>query len=523
MAQTLRRRPGMDPILEQIDQPPQIEEPSPPPLPPKTLNNDSSLDLGRESISREDLRLPPVPGEYLNWEQWESYALTLNKNHWSHMDCYLYRYFPIIDREPKYIDCLGEWKDFNYYISTHGGGDYGLVVSDRGLPKRSQKICSVKFTVDKQKFDPILNLIELDMKEIKNRAYINKLINQGKLSPDMEIINMQPRGSTDQSELVKDLTDKLVNMATDKASQNGKARETGIENQAASRAIDMVSDVSKKLMDQQINNNDPLKLLDVVTRLVGSNKPNDSSLDLMKFMMERSDKIIQIMMDSIKSTNERIEKLIEKIGEKKEANGTGGANLDSLNTMLEIAERLGGGKTSSTLETILSTVKEVIPHFAGPLMQGIMSRQPYPIQTPGSPSQSLPSLPSPNDSGVIAMPSPNPSNDPSTPVATGVVTVNEIAQAISQFGPRILQAIERGDQGSDLAQSLEMLTGYETYLRVKALLEDRSLVMEAAKRVPQFYMVIKGHGLDKFEGFLDSFCEWSTLRESPEGEEGNLS
>jgi hypothetical protein len=43
--------------------------------------------------------------------------------------------------------------------------------------------------------------------------------------------------------------------------------------------------------------------------------------------------------------------------------------------------------------------------------------------------------------------------------------------------------------------------------------------MEGAALVPQFYMIIKGHGLDKFESFIDSFCEWATIREQPESNE----
>jgi hypothetical protein len=76
--------------------------------------------------------------------------------------------------------------------------------------------------------------------------------------------------------------------------------------------------------------------------------------------------------------------------------------------------------------------------------------------------------------------------------------------------------MERGDTGAELAQSLETLAGYEKYLQIRAIVEDRALVLEGASLVPQFFMVIKGHGLDKFQSFIDSFCEWATLREQPD-------
>jgi hypothetical protein len=96
------------------------------------------------------------------------------------------------------------------------------------------------------------------------------------------------------------------------------------------------------------------------------------------------------------------------------------------------------------------------------------------------------------------------------------VTKEQIAGFFSQFGSNITQAMERGDTGAELAQSLETLAGYEKYLQIRAIVEDRALVLEGASLVPQFFMVIKGHGLDKFQSFIDSFCEWAALREQPD-------
>jgi hypothetical protein len=534
MGQVLRRKSGTPPILETVDEPKkvEIETPSPPttedpPSPPSFEELDTA-----SGISRKELKLPPTPGTYLNWEQWESYATKLTKDHWSHLDCYLYRYFPVIYQEPKYIDCLGEWRDYNYYIETHGGGKYGLIACDRALPKHSQIVASIRFEIDMLKHPPKLNYASLELGEKKNRAYITTLINKGILAPDtLEVIPLQPKVN-DQSELVNKLVDKVTDLATDRNNKNNQPRDSGLENQAASKAIDMISNVSSKLLDQNISNQDPFKSIESVIKLLGISKGEgggNQTFELMKFMMESQAKMTQIMLDMNKSANERMEKLIEKM-DSRSTQGNGGSDMDKLDTFLTIAERLGGGGTQSTLQTIVGAAKEILPAFVGPMVNMLMAKQtPYPItQQPQStqalvPSNQVPPGFDPNAGVPPIMPNPN---DPSQPIqasiVTGGVTKEQVAGFISQFGSNITQAMERGDTGADLAQSLETLAGYEKYLQIRAIVEDREVVMEGAALVPQFYMVIKGHGLDKFSAFIDSFCEWATLRESNE-EDGGLS
>jgi hypothetical protein len=428
------------------------------------------------------------------------------------MDCYLYRYFPIIDQDPKYIDCFGQWQDFNYYVERHGGGKYGLSVCDRALSKHQQQICSVRFEVDWHKFPPLLNYTTLELGDKRNRAYINKLVNQGILTPDMEIIPMQPRGNPDQTELVGKLVDKVTEMAANNSRDN-KPKDNALENQAASKAIDMVTDVYKRSMDQQMNSNDPMKMVDTVSKLVSLVQPkqDNSNLEFMKMLMESQSKVTTMILESIKTTNERMEKMIEKLGESHQTNGSNpGSMLDSLETMLAITDRLGGaGKEPSIVNSLIGLGEKVLPHFMGPLAQFVISKQgsPLPIQNP-------PALP-PGSPNVVSMPSPNEGTQ-AMPESQPSITKEQVAQFISQFGPRITTAMEKGDSGADIAQSLETLMGYDTYLQIRAVMEDKNLVMEGAQMVPQFWTLIKGHGIPKFEEFIDSFCEWASLREQPE-------
>jgi hypothetical protein len=527
MSQVLRRKSGTPPVLEQVEQveietsPPKPPTPALDPPDPPTLDELNSATV----ISKQELKLPPAPGTFLNWEQWASYAKTLTKDHWSHLDCYLYRYFPIIYQEPKYIDCLGEWKDFNYYVETHGGGKYGLVACDRALPKHSQIICSIRFEVDWNKHPPKLDYSTLELGEKKNRAYITTLVNKGILAPDtLEVIPMQPR-TPDQSELVNKLVDKVTDLATDR-NRNDRPKDNGLENQAASKAIDMISNVSSKLLDQNISNQDPFKSIEAVVKLIGIGGDKGGgaqTLEIFKFMMESQAKMTQLMLDMNKSANERMEKLIEKMDSRSTPNS--GNDMDKLDTFLTIAERLGGGGTQSTLQTIVGAAKEIAPIFVGPLVNMLMARQGgFPVaQTPTQPPMNAPvnQIPpgfDPNAGVPPIMTNPSNSQPNMAPTPTGI-TKEQVAGFLSQFGSNITQAMERGDSGADLAQSLETLAGYEKYLQIRAIVEDRSLVMEGAALVPQFYMIIKGHGLDKFESFIDSFCEWATIREQPESNE----
>jgi hypothetical protein len=524
MSRVLKRREGSPPILEEVevnetqtisprsiaealDEPPHLEK-----IKERIDVLDIGVDLNEgEPISRSELKLPPVPGPYLNWEQWSKYASTLTKDHWSHVDCYLYRYFPIIDQDPKYIDCFGQWQEFNYYVERHGGGKYGLSVCDRALSKHQQQICSVRFEVDWHKFPPLLNYTTLELGDKRNRAYINKLINQGILTPDMEIVPMQPRGNPDQTELVNKLTDKVIDLASSNNRENNRPRESGVENQAASAAIKMVSDVSQKLMEQQIANSNPLAQIEALAKLANLGKGDNGALEVMKLMMEMQKEANATLRESIKATNERMEKLIEKISESHQNNGNNpGTLLDSLETMMSITERLGGAsKEPSLVNSLIGLGEKVLPHFMGPLAQFVISKQgsPLPIQNP-------PALP-PGSPNIVSMPSPNEGTQP-MPESQPNVTKEQVAQFISQFGPRITTAMEKGDSGADIAQSLETLMGYDTYLQIRAVMEDKNLVMEGAQMVPQFWTLIKGHGIPKFEEFIDSFCEWATIREQPE-------
>jgi BarA-like signal transduction histidine kinase len=526
MSKILRRKSDLPPVLEVVNE---EEMPLPTPLPPQPTNDPpdppSFDDLnGAVGISRKELKLPPVPGTYLNWEQWEAYAKSLTPDHWSHLDCYLYRYFPIIDQEPKYSDMVGEWKDWNYWVETHGGGKYGLVACDRALPKRQQIICSIRFEIDQYKYPPKLNYSSLELGDKRNRAYITKLVNQGILAPDsLEVIPLQPRVN-DNTELVSKLLDKVTDLATDRNNQNNKSRDTNpIESQAASAAIKMVSDVSQKLMDRQAVANDPNTTIDTLTKLVTlvTPKADNSTMEMMKFMMESQAKTTQIMLDLNKSANERMEKLIEKMDSRSNSNnnGGGGSDMDKLDTFLTIAERLGGGGSQSTLQTIVGAAKEIAPIFVGPLVNMLMAKQAgagYPVGTTPSNAPQIPPGFDPNAGVPPIMPNPSNSPNPTPSPSINGVTKEQIAGFFSQFGSNITQAMERGDTGAELAQSLETLAGYEKYLQIRAIVEDRALVLEGASLVPQFFMVIKGHGLDKFQSFIDSFCEWATLREQPD-------
>jgi hypothetical protein len=335
---------------------------------------------------------------------------------------------------------------------------------------------------------------------------------------------MQPK-INDQSELVNKLVDKVTDLATDRNNRENKPRDSGIENQAASKAIDMISSVSSKLLDQNISNQDPFKSIEALVKLLGisgDKGSGDKTFELIKMMLDLQAKSTQMMLDMNKSANERMEKLIEKMDNRTTTQSNTGSDMDKLDTFLTIAERLGGGGSQSTLQTIIGAAKEILPAFVGPIATMLMAKQAgYPVSQP---------VPQPNPSPVPQIPpgfDPNagvppimPNNDPnqvtSAPVGVSGITKEQVAGFLGQFGSNITQAMERGDTGADLAQSLETLAGYEKYLQIRAIVEDRELVLQGAALVPQFYMIIKGHGLDKFSAFIDSFCEWAVIREQPD-------
>jgi hypothetical protein len=383
----------------------------------------------------------------------------------------------------------------------------------------------VRFEIDQYKHPPKLNYTSLELGDKRNRAYITTLVNQGILAPDtLEVIPLQPR-TNDQSELVNKLVDKVTDLATDR-SRNDRPKGDGLENQAASKAIDMISSVSSKLLDQNISNQDPFKSIESVIKLLGIQKGeggSDKTFELIKMMLDLQAKSTQMMLDMNKSANERMEKLIEKMDSRTtQSNNSGGSDMDKLDTFLTIAERLGGGGSQSTLQTIIGAAKEILPAFVGPIASMLMAKQAgYPISQPTPPPMptSVPQIPpgfDPNAGVPPIMPNNDPNQTQPTPVGVSGITKEQVAGFLSQFGSNITQAMERGDTGAELAQSLETLAGYEKYLQIRAIVEDRELVMQGAALVPQFYMIIKGHGLDKFQSFIDSFCEWAVIREQPD-------
>lgn len=470
-----------------------------------------------------------------NWDTFESWINTFTKYQWQNFMGYLYRVTPVINRPQgeRYIDkfpgTLESGRDANlnleYITAIHGGGKYKLVVNNESLirmkrdavtgkqTRNAGEVCEVKFSISWDKKHPVINLAELVLGHKENKAYIELLIKEGKLTPDGRIAT--PAAPTsDTAAVTKELTELLKTVMS--------TRERGGD---TSGFLNAMANMQKQMVDivkDQRGSKSELEiitvLIPVLQGLIENKNPKGTGDDM----------LVKLLI----SANETNAKLLEKIlTTKSEPPPPPPPPVDpfaSLDKMLDIQKKLqemnpanvaatsdddddDRGKKKKPMDYVMESLPILLPSalsLLGAITVRLMGGDPNQQQQQQSqytqPMHQQPlQLPASGQPMTLDQPTtqqPNPNTNAGLPTQQPLATpghmtipnpqdqINRLLPVIRDHGQIIIQAIYDGEHGANFAEMLQRFLGKATYITICSLGEAG--ILQAFKSVPEFWATL---------------------------------
>ena len=433
------------------------------------------IDKQAERMTKE-LTLPKIPSKDLKFDKMMEWLGLLTEDMWSKISIYIYRTRPsLILKEPKYTEILVEKFDRDYIIRKHGGGDYTFYVKGD-----NKELFRSSISISTALHEPLIDLAELDLNDYKNKPFIANMeakgyrVVEGKLQ---KINDTTPIVQNSNNEMIVGMMNRMFDMMG-KMNQNemeSLKRKLDPENNSLGKTV---GDILVEKMKQD----DPNKALTVLTPImtimkdiVGA-KPQDTGIS----------EIIKLMIAQMQASMASQQTLMLEMMKSKSDDGLG-----SLDKVLALADRInegrgGGSGKRSTGEVILDGVEKLaVPALT--LISNILAARSGKGQAvtiePNVPTQQQPTnvTTMPRQASdmyrnpALAKADPEDMNTPSAPQIDAGMQM--IVQLINQFGGLMLQNMQAGKDGWEVAEMAAGLYG----VQVKAAIE--SLKTEGVDKV----------------------------------------
>lgn len=416
---------------------------------------------------------PEHTDRFFAWQE------TIPKEEWSHLSLHVYRLWPKIIRPEgtKNLEQVVEPLDREYLLRKWGAGKYWLIMNDSNRGKFGQ-VCQIWINLEDnwEEYPPVIEAGDLDMDYPGNQGYINWARAKGLIKMPATT-PAAPASDPNTGALVELLKTLLAQRA-----QNNPGEAAAIQT-----VMQMMQEGHKQslaMVHSQASGTDILTQLKAAKELFGGNNENSSMTLMMPLILRLLDRQVppppQPAAVSEMAYFERFLGLMETIESRVARNGSG---VSSWPAVAELAV----GKIPETLQhltslfTVLGAAKSPQQRPAGRVVD----------VTPG-----LPETPTP----------------PTPPPAPAVPTQEEamqIQKMLAQFGGPLVASITRGDDGSQLAEALAMLAGFETFEQVAAI--GKPGIIEALKSSPEVWRQLQpftGLGtppVDRLSEFVDEF------------------
>lgn len=478
-----------------------------PPIPEIVEMDLSDLDEGFKVIEKE-IPMPPFPAKTIRADKDQlffDWMESLDKNHWNHLIIYGYREWPIIDRQkenPKAginidvysnnftreIILKGDGSDH----PPHGSGRYQFRINDvnKAINGKGGTLGVAYVHLNDPHYPPVLRLEELLTDHPGNRSYVDRLVAEGKLSKEGNIVTQQ--GGTDNAALIALLT----RMIERQSNQPVQPKDSTTESISK-----MYVDTNKTMMDMvkdQIKGDAPDKLIVMLTALkemMPKPENNSSMLEtLLKLQSEAhtreaglTTKMFEILAAKPDSSDAE-DKVLARIATYKELFGGEGGKETKKSTLEVILEHTApiGVRLLDTLNNILS-----MKNYTQGLKQ--QQTQQKPVQQT---VQELPQATQPIEGkdNIVEMPA-----SPET----------QIAQVFKgPAGSMILNALSRGQNGTDFAAGVIDTFGPLVFNQVKEIGKEK--ILEGMKTVLEFVNGLSQIGATDLivDKFITEFVEF---------------
>ena len=470
---------------------------------------------------------PPLPGRTMTWDQLTNWAATFNVEQWSHLSIYVYRQWPLVYREPKYIDIITDSTQLtlDYFISQFGGGKYKLIIVDndtRGTKNRAE--CYLR--ISHIEYEPIIDLEGLDKGHKDNKTFVERLKAKGILDSDGNDMSKQPttqqvqQASGDLAVLSTTMQN-VVNQLLRERTQSMNQGKSGLDEQVITRSMDLMSGAYKTALDTAVKQGNTsevdqiTKVMAMFTQLVQLMKPDKAEGGVWE-------KLLTIQAESHKAQMELMKEMIRSNATQKDQ----GNQLEGLLGVLSKVKDIFGFETShgsshrpSTLETILDRAPVILDPLAR-ITENIINATQLRCGLTGVPTASREMVPA-----VVTGAEANPPQRGNLSTQD-MVNKEQQRQAnmtqedynnlvrelgfdpkafVNQYGPIILQWLNNGRTGDELAEWVENGFGTATYLSIKNIGTEK--IVKALKIVPEFWNNVASFELQVVE-FVDQIVAY---------------
>ena len=474
----------------------------------ETQIEDEIIETGSFSLVEAD-KIPDPPSKIMKdsqqdetWEYLESFTEAM----WGHTDIYLYRAWPVINRDPFFIGRFPTTElprlTKEVLIRTFGSGDYKILATDvnKTVKGKGGKFFEAYFSYRVPDYPPVVVIEELDLNHKNNRTYVDKLRAEGKLDSDGRVKVNQPVGVAGNDPALMALVTQLVRQITDKVQVN---KDPATE--AMSTMFMKTHEQSMQLLKDQVKTDDPDKLVKMLSALKEMMPKAESGNAMLEVVVKMQENMAKMQADASKGREELLMKMMEIVSAKKEEGGI----KEQLETFQLLKEVVGGGDGGSKNPKWWETAIEHGAPLLGKVFDmvvGVMSVKNYEKglqmrQQQQNPQQPVQEAPQAITEGgkVVEM----------TKQEEKVV-VSQFGKLLQTYGGLILSAINKEQSGDDFADALVGMVGKPTYIQI-AQLGKEGMIAEM-KAVPEFWeklapiepMVVQ---------FVEEFLEYGNEKE----------
>lgn len=470
----------------------------------------------------------PADRENLFWRWIES----LSQEDWNHITIYCYRDWPIIDRTrdnpsaAKYIDKYGSRFTKDVLIKgdgadriPHGSGKYSFIVNDanKAVGGKGGQIGRAYVNVTEVDHPPIFRMEELISEHPSNRSIVDKLVAEGKLSPQGKI--MQTQGGTDNTALIALLT----RMIEKQSSQPQQAPKDSTA-ESISQMFVKANDTMLGMVKDQAKSDDPDKLVKLIATLKELLPKAESGNEMLTLVVKMQGDMAKVqaesqaaretlmlkMMEMMNSKNtnseDEFDKTLERQIKLKELMGGESGGGDRKKSIPELAFEYGAPVAIKLFETIQGFIN--VRNYS----EGLKKQQQQGAANPQAQQQGAQPV------GLPAVAQEQPQTNPEAGKVVEMPQTAEqqlVAIVKGPAGPLIIAALQRGDTGDMFAENLEGMFGRMTYDQIATVGKDG--ILAAMQAVPEFWSQIVPSSVEKF---VEEFINLDQIRLANEqGEE----
>ena len=467
-------------------------------------------------------KLPRPGSKTLAPEAFYAYTKALTGEDWPHVLIYVLRLWPRIIREPKYIDKLSQPVTEEYLVAHHGSGKYWLMLNDTDT---DQTICQTYPEIDNPNAPPLIDLRELDIAHDKNRTFVDHLKRTGKLTMDGEVV--QPGRDSANLE-----SSGITAIALEAMRMNRDAKP-GIENQAFSKMMEMMSTASSKSIEIALSHakkEDPSGFMGLMVQMMNSQATMMTTLltklfdggagkapdPVMMKMLDAAEARAKQATEDAKAERERAEKDrqraheldlaerkhaheldLERLKQKAESASPTAMVKEVLELQKEIAQ-LGSDEPKNWKEKLVDQGFEALPEILN-LAKGYVQarnqppRQPQQQQQPQQAQQQQTAQPAAGVQQPVANQTPL---DPD---------VGWLAQMFESRGPDFVLAFRTDPLAG--AEAAAPLISFMPAIHQRLVLMGRAKILEAIECLPQMKVDLFSGGAnpEMLNQFIDDF------------------